>query len=80
MKKTLKKLKRKEETSWHLDEEKKNIFTIIGIFAKRGYLITPEDACWAWERYSDCCSAGWLGLPSDDEVFDYAMEYMVETE
>lgn len=73
----LRKLKPKHSKNWHLDKFKADIERMIIICANRGYLLTPSDAAWAWEQYSDGLAAGWLGLHSDDQiVFDCLMMYL----
>jgi len=39
-------------------------------FAKQGYQVTEQQACWLWEEYSENNFAGWLGLPPEDQIFD----------
>lgn len=49
-----------------------DIQKIVDAFAKRGYEVTPEDACRAWEHYSDAYCCGWIcmgsGELSDNEI------------
>ena len=51
---------------------------IVRICAARSVLVSPHDAQSAWEEYSDSMAAGWLGLGSDDEVYEDVMRYLVE--
>ena len=67
----MKRLKLKQDQNWHMDDFKDDVDRIVRVCAERGYAITPEDACAAWERYSETLAAGWLSLgPDDEEVYE----------
>lgn len=58
-----------------------DIDRIVKIFADRDYEISHTDAVQAWEQYSDCMSAGWMSLDSEDEdVFLNVFCYFEEVE
>jgi len=65
----MKKLKFKFENE-NLELFADDIQKIVDAFAKRGYEITPSDACRAWENYSDtyCCSWMCMGKYDIDEM------------
>jgi beta-lactamase class D len=76
----MKRLKRKE-TNRHIRDFGEDIKRIVEVFAARGYEVSEEDACWAWEQHSDSWAAGWLGLGEKDEyVFQHAIDYLMEEE
>lgn len=59
----------------------KDIQKIVEEFSKRGFEITPEDACRAWEKYSESYCATWLAINHygiDEEEFGYLLSYFVE--
>jgi len=55
----MKKLKYKKQNE-HLELFADDIQKIVESFAREGYEVSPEDACFAWEEYSDAYCAGWL--------------------
>jgi len=76
----MKKLIRKPQidTNHHM-EFKEDVARIIKICADRDFVISAEDACWSWEKYSENWAAGWLGLGlNDEDVFSDVMEYMMD--
>lgn len=76
----MRKLKRKNYNG-HIKTHSSDVKRIVEIFEKRGFEISEEDACWAWERHSDEWAAGWLGLGNDDdEIFNDVIEYLTEDE
>jgi len=56
---TMKKLKYKKQNE-NLELFADDIQKIVESFAREGYEVSPEDACSAWEEYSDAYCAGWL--------------------
>ena len=56
---TMKKLKHKKQNE-HLELFADDVQKIVESFAREGYEVSPEDACSAWEEYSDAYCAGWL--------------------
>lgn len=76
----MKQLKRKPSgTLTHLDYWKKDINRMIQVCANKGFTVSPEDVCWAWEQYSDSFAAGWLVLDRlDEDLFNSLMLYLEE--
>jgi len=57
-----------------------DIQKIVSKFAENGYEVSPEDACRAWEEYSDGYCASWLNMgdgPRHSE-FQVLKGYFVE--
>jgi len=78
----MKKLKFKSENE-NLELFADDVQKIIDAFAKRGYEITPSDACRAWENYSEtyCCSWMYMGRYDIDEmVFRILKKHFEEEE
>jgi hypothetical protein len=56
-----------------------DVHRIVKSLESLGYTITPEDAEWAWEEYSDDRCAGWLFVPYlPIDIYDCIKEYLVE--
>ena len=55
----MKKLKYKKQNE-NLKLFADDIQKIVESFAREGYEVSLEDACSAWEEYSDAYCAGWL--------------------
>ena len=78
----MKKLKFKFENE-HLELFADDVQKIVDAFSKRGYEITPSDACRAWENYSDAYGCGWMGMGKwdiDERTFRILKKYVEEVE
>lgn len=78
----MKKIKYKS-TRGNLELFEDDIFMMVDAFAKEGYEVSLEDACLAWEEYSDSFCAGWLCMgkkgPTKTEI-DKLLTYFIEVE
>ena len=54
-----------------------DVARIVAAMGEAGYEISPHDAEWAWEKWSDSMCASWLRLDRDPGVVVAAvLEYM----
>lgn len=69
-----------EATEWHLHQYIDDINRIKDICLDKGFSVSNEDVCWAWEKYSkEFYCASWLTLYEDDDlIFDSIANFLKE--
>jgi len=72
----MKRIRVKEDKPTFVTREETDVERLVGIFQKKGFSISSQEARILWEKYSDSLCAGWLKMDEDDNVvFDKVQPY-----